>query len=632
MAIAPAPVRSAPVRSARRASRATQERLGESVRRHRARVTAGGEARLSRQVASEYFLSIEQQIARKLRPYLGGAEFANPEEKNRAIVWLKELEPDDFNVDKLVDWEQAEKDLGRVVTRNAVAIDRAVFNGLAQLLTSAPAGADFDADLEVFNARFDLREELLQGAQEGAVVGDFQLGGGLDRAQMAAIGERVRGINDVGRGFLRDTIRKGLDVGDSPQQIAKALISQVGNWRGKDGTIAHSRAMVIARTETGIIYNTSSVIRTAQTGLVDDMICLDNPDCGWIGHDSGDKANGTIRTFEDALAHPLSHPNCVRAFAPNVEGLEAKPPAPVNSDDEWEEVIQNGHVTDQAFLGGGINTTFTAKIAGRKVVVKPMAGLHSIGQLRTGVPLGGDDAREYGAFLVNKALGNLVNMPRVTVRDFDWPASPDPKNKRAVVVEWVEATPSKALGTLGSTNYSDPELRALALFDSIIGNTDRHAMNYMTGPGGKLVAIDHGLAFPQPVQADHFLTGWDRERGNYGSLDTVWPIGTRTIESFGGRSVLRSEENLGYLTPGERALLVEFKRKRRELVIELADAGLEAKAIHDMFDRVDFMLAEDRILSEEDWSSDRGGYKWISKFEQRRRQIEAQIAAQEAQQ
>ncbi|MFD9249504.1 hypothetical protein [Streptomyces bottropensis] len=45
----------------------------------------------------------------------------------------------------------------------------------------------------------------------------------------------------------------------------------------------------------------------------------DGPDCGWETHDSEDKANRTLRTVQDALAHPSSHPHCVREFLPRMD-------------------------------------------------------------------------------------------------------------------------------------------------------------------------------------------------------------------------------------------------------------------------------------------------------------------------
>jgi hypothetical protein len=45
----------------------------------------------------------------------------------------------------------------------------------------------------------------------------------------------------------------------------------------------------------------------------------DGQDCGWETHDSEDKANRTLRTVQDALAHTSAHPACVREFLPRLD-------------------------------------------------------------------------------------------------------------------------------------------------------------------------------------------------------------------------------------------------------------------------------------------------------------------------
>jgi len=45
---------------------------------------------------------------------------------------------------------------------------------------------------------------------------------------------------------------------------------------------------------------------------------IDGDDCGWEEHDSGDLADGTTRTMNEAEANPISHPNCRRVFVPVV--------------------------------------------------------------------------------------------------------------------------------------------------------------------------------------------------------------------------------------------------------------------------------------------------------------------------
>jgi hypothetical protein len=45
----------------------------------------------------------------------------------------------------------------------------------------------------------------------------------------------------------------------------------------------------------------------------------DGADCGWLSHQDPDRANRTLRTVQDALAHPVAHPNCQRELLPRLD-------------------------------------------------------------------------------------------------------------------------------------------------------------------------------------------------------------------------------------------------------------------------------------------------------------------------
>jgi hypothetical protein len=45
----------------------------------------------------------------------------------------------------------------------------------------------------------------------------------------------------------------------------------------------------------------------------------DGPQCGWTSHEDPDRANRTLRTVQDALAHPTAHPHCIREFLPRMD-------------------------------------------------------------------------------------------------------------------------------------------------------------------------------------------------------------------------------------------------------------------------------------------------------------------------
>ncbi|MEU9014250.1 hypothetical protein AB0D12_31675 [Streptomyces sp. NPDC048479] len=71
---------------------------------------------------------------------------------------------------------------------------------------------------------------------------------------------------------------------------------------------------------------TTANTAAARTAL-DELGChwmevRDGHDCGWAGHSDEDKADGTLRTVQDALAHPTAHANCIREFLPRPDIID----------------------------------------------------------------------------------------------------------------------------------------------------------------------------------------------------------------------------------------------------------------------------------------------------------------------
>lgn len=88
--------------------------------------------------------------------------------------------------------------------------------------------------------------------------------------------------------------------------------------RAADRAARQFRAETIARTETKTAQNLSSVAAYRKSEVVQALRVFDGPDCGWSSHDDPVKADGMIVSFDEAQAQPLSHPRCVRSFAPVV--------------------------------------------------------------------------------------------------------------------------------------------------------------------------------------------------------------------------------------------------------------------------------------------------------------------------
>ncbi|MFD7769838.1 phage minor capsid protein [Streptomyces sp. NPDC059787] len=67
--------------------------------------------------------------------------------------------------------------------------------------------------------------------------------------------------------------------------------------------------------KSAVAYNAGTLNRASELG-VRFMEVFDGRGCGWTHHRDPDKANGTIRSVEEAAAWPISHPRCQRAFGP----------------------------------------------------------------------------------------------------------------------------------------------------------------------------------------------------------------------------------------------------------------------------------------------------------------------------
>lgn len=64
----------------------------------------------------------------------------------------------------------------------------------------------------------------------------------------------------------------------------------------------------------------SGAARTALQELGTEWVEVrDGPGCGWTTHQDEDKANRTLRTVQDALAHPTAHHHCRREFLPRLD-------------------------------------------------------------------------------------------------------------------------------------------------------------------------------------------------------------------------------------------------------------------------------------------------------------------------
>lgn len=281
-----------------------QKRMDAAIMRNRRRIEETQQLQLAKEL-SRYFLSMVGRLRL-------------PTEKNlqydRIQMKVRELKESTFpDPGALLDWRGEEAALSKIVHK----------------------------------AYLNVGEDVRKGVQEAiGVVVDFGSPAEFDKAVLKDVGAGIKGINIGTRSAVAGTIRRGLAEGASTQAIAKQLKNQIQGWGGGPAgkTIAHSRAMVVARTETAIAYNTNAILSYEKSGIIKQAKCLDAPTCGWTSHEDPDIAAGKIVTLDEAKQHPVSHPNCVRAFAPVVakfadEAAKPKPTRKLSAAEDAEEQL-----------------------------------------------------------------------------------------------------------------------------------------------------------------------------------------------------------------------------------------------------------------------------------------------------
>ncbi|MFD3336048.1 hypothetical protein ACFWV1_25890 [Streptomyces sp. NPDC058700] len=134
---------------------------------------------------------------------------------------------------------------------------------------------------------------------------------------------RIREAVRRARAFLRDALTAARGNVDRIRQPwpgrARLLQDHPLDTVIYAGTARHpveSWARAAVSWQTYTTANTGMLRTCADEVGADWVEVRDGSDCGWTSHDDADRAAGTLRTIQDALAHPVAHPNCRREFRP----------------------------------------------------------------------------------------------------------------------------------------------------------------------------------------------------------------------------------------------------------------------------------------------------------------------------
>jgi hypothetical protein len=168
------------------------------------------------------------------------------------------------------------------------------------------------------------------------------------------------------------------------------------------------------------------------------------------------------------------------------------------------ELIVTGRLIDASNATLLANCNFGSESF--KCIYKPVAGERPLWDFQDGNLA----SREYAAFLISEMM-KLHIVPTTILRDGPF--------GMGMVQEWIDIDSRVDLAEFFSED--DPQLRAMALFDAVINNTDRKIGHLLPDEDGKLYGCDHGVTFHQENKLRTVLWQWAGEELNSGEISRL---------------------------------------------------------------------------------------------------------------
>jgi hypothetical protein len=188
---------------------------------------------------------------------------------------------------------------------------------------------------------------------------------------------------------------------------------------------------------------------------------------------SGEPPEQDGRTPAEQLGDKLSGKKARHAFDPNQERDDSGRWTDGGGSDERansEKRLASSPVKERRDLGGGVSETEIVTLGdGTRAVFKPAEG-EPENELRDDIEPGQQTEREVAAWEVAKIVGMDDLVAPTIEREID--------GKRGALIAWQEGDLAFNLNTEDSFDGSEDLARA-AIFDFVIGNSDRHARNWL---------------------------------------------------------------------------------------------------------------------------------------------------------
>lgn len=148
------------------------------------------------------------------------------------------------------------------------------------------------------------------------------------------------------------------------------------------------------------------------------------------------------------------------------------------------EILTHGVIEVEGRLVDASNATLFISVEHKgeslNAIYKPIAGERPLWDF----PDGNLASRERASYLISEALG-IGCVPLTILRDGPFGAG--------MVQQWIDVNEDIDLEDYFRQDL--PELRAVALFDAVINNTDRKIGHLLPSKDGKLYVCDHGVTF-----------------------------------------------------------------------------------------------------------------------------------------
>lgn len=217
---------------------------------------------------------------------------------------------------------------------------------------------------------------------------------------------------------------------------------------------------------------------------------------------------------------------------------------------EIVEALSTGEITVAGRLTEASNTTLycTVASAGREIpcVYKPVSGERPLWDFPHGTLAG----RELAAFAVSEALGWGIVPPTV------YRSGPFGEGMCQL---WITGDPTVDLVDLAQ-EHDHSGLRRMAVFDTVINNSDRKVGHLLPTANGHLYGCDHGVSFAEQYKLRTVLWQWQGEALTTETLDALENVRLFLRQLDSALSI----ELSSHLTEPERYAL----RRRVELLLE----------------------------------------------------------------